>query len=135
MNIPIPHPLWKTPVEKIVENVENYELSTVIPFLSPWGGSCGKVCISPCIIRQKISHRACYVTVGYKSAFAKTAPKSLHIVKIRCHFLFPFHTPPQIFVKNPQRSFPVSSSPRWEYFSYPISTGGTPCREKYRSAV
>ena len=25
--------LWKTPVDKSVENVENFDLSTVIPFL------------------------------------------------------------------------------------------------------
>jgi hypothetical protein len=33
--------LWKTLVEKSVENVENYELSTDIPLLSKSGESCG----------------------------------------------------------------------------------------------
>ena len=37
----IPH-LWITLVEKSVENVENYELSTVIPILSKIPTACGK---------------------------------------------------------------------------------------------
>jgi len=41
MNIHSTPCLWKTPVEKPVENVENYELSTGIPALSKNGGTCG----------------------------------------------------------------------------------------------
>ena len=33
MNIHSPGRLWKTPVDKVVDNVENCELSTGIPFL------------------------------------------------------------------------------------------------------
>ena len=33
MNIHSPGHLWKTPVDKVVDNVENCELSTGIPFL------------------------------------------------------------------------------------------------------
>jgi len=34
--------LWKTPVEKPVENVENYELSTGISLFSKFPQTCGK---------------------------------------------------------------------------------------------
>jgi len=34
--------LWKTPVEKTVENVENSDLSTVIPGLFRCASPCGK---------------------------------------------------------------------------------------------
>ena len=42
MNIHNPSPLWKTPVDKTVENVENFELSTGIPPLLFFTPSCGK---------------------------------------------------------------------------------------------
>ena len=58
--------LWKTPVEKPVEIVENYELSTGIFALSVLSPSCGKVCIYPCIFRSPSKNGACYVTVGWK---------------------------------------------------------------------
>ena len=41
MNIHSAVNLWITPVEKPVENVENYELSTGIPILSKTGETCG----------------------------------------------------------------------------------------------
>jgi len=41
MNIHNPSCLWITPVEKPVENVENYELSTGIPIFSKITRSCG----------------------------------------------------------------------------------------------
>jgi hypothetical protein len=41
MNIHSPAFLWITPVEKPVENVENYELSTGIPMFSKIGKGCG----------------------------------------------------------------------------------------------
>ena len=125
-----PHPLWKTLVEKLVENVENYGFSTGIPLLSKTRPSCGKVCIPPCIIPGKVSEGACYVTAALPGFSGKISDKSLQIVKIRCHFLFPFGAARKIFVKNRQRTFWVSTLRRREYFSYPISTGGTPCREK-----
>lgn len=130
VNIHIHKSLWKTLVDKVVENVENSRLSTVILVFSDSGASCGKVCIASCISVEKVSGTLCYVTVGGRRLCEKTRQKSLQFVKFRCHFLFPFEAHPKIFVKNRQRSFWVSSPPQWEYFSYPISTGGTPCREK-----
>ena len=44
-----PAPLWKTPVEKSVENVEKSEFSTGIPFLWDTALPCGKLCIQRCI--------------------------------------------------------------------------------------
>ena len=49
LNIHIPLHLWKTPVEKPVEIVENYELSTGISLLWKFLPGCGKVCIPVCI--------------------------------------------------------------------------------------
>jgi hypothetical protein len=41
--------LWKTLVEKPVENVENYEFSTTISVSQTDPGGCGKLCIPVCI--------------------------------------------------------------------------------------
>ena len=58
--------LWKTPVEKPVEIVENSELSTGFFALFFFCFSCGKVCIYPCIFRSPLKNGTCYVTVGRK---------------------------------------------------------------------
>ena len=58
--------LWKTPVEKPVEIVENSELSTGFFALSILRPSCGKVCIYPCIFLSFPENRLCYVTAGRK---------------------------------------------------------------------
>ena len=110
MNIHTLLPLWKTPVENPVENVENCDLSTGIPPLSNSGPSCGKVCIHPCISSTKIMEIPCYVTTGTRPPSVQSLRKSLQIVKFRCHFLFPFRSVGKIFVKNRQITFPVSSS-------------------------
>ena len=117
MNIHTPSELWKTPVEKTVENVENYELSTGISPLSNFPPSCGKVCIPRCIFGLTVSENACYVTGSLSRLPAKTSAKSLQIVKSRCHFLFPFHVGLKFFVKNAKKSLPVSSASSGEYLN------------------
>ena len=54
--------LWKTPVEKPVENVENSEFSTGIPALCTTRPSCGEMCIPGCIFSSLVAKWLCYVT-------------------------------------------------------------------------
>ena len=54
--------LWKTLVEKAVENVENKQFSTGIWLLNPLGFGCGKVCIPVCIKQVTKWLQARYVT-------------------------------------------------------------------------
>ena len=54
--------LWKTPVEKAVENVENYEFSTGIWLFQRRPGGCGKVCIPVCIKQVTNGLQKRYVT-------------------------------------------------------------------------
>ena len=54
--------LWKTPVEKSVENVEKYSFSTGIPACWNSVGLCGKPCALPCAILSDFRPPACYVT-------------------------------------------------------------------------
>ena len=56
-------PLWKSAVDKPVENVENSGLSTGIPVGTHGGQGCGKVCISQCIICPVLPKSPGYVTV------------------------------------------------------------------------
>ena len=67
--------LWKTPVEKPVEIVENSELSTDIFVLSHLRPSCGKVCIYPCIFPAPLQKETCYVTGGRKPLPEKAGEK------------------------------------------------------------
>ena len=130
MNIHNPHPLWKTPVEKSVENVENSELSTGISLLSVSAPSCGKVCIPLCIFCPQIAETACYVTARPLAASGKRNRKSLQNVKFRCHFLFPFRDGGKIFVKNRQIPFPVSSCLSGGILASIHNLRRYPCREK-----
>ena len=59
--------LWKTLVEKSVENVENCEFSTGISRSYFPGCSCGKLCIFPCILHLIFPQNLCYVS-GYSSS-------------------------------------------------------------------
>ena len=68
--------LWKTPVEKTVENVENSMLSTGIPALCPEGGGCGEMCIRRCIFFVFFRRDVCYVTAVPEDLMAKKLPKS-----------------------------------------------------------
>ena len=129
--------LWKTPVEKSVENVENSELSTGISLLSFSAPSCGKVCIPLCIFPRAAEKTICYVTEGPGGLSDKTSKKSLQIVKMRCHFLFPFHAAKKFFVKNAKVSSPVSSAISGEYLiqaayccRFINNIRGYTCREK-----
>ena len=63
---PQPVNLWKTLVDKPVENVENYALSTVISPLCLPPASCGKLCIPVCIKLVTKGFQPCYVTVYRK---------------------------------------------------------------------
>ena len=63
LHIHKPHLLWKTPVEKAVENVENSQFSTGIWLPGLHTAPCGKLCIPVCIkqITNRLQKR--YVTV------------------------------------------------------------------------
>ena len=98
-------PLWKTPVEKPVENVENSELSTGISLLSKIRPSCGKECIHHCIIPPPHPHTACYVTAGRKILPDKIGRKSWEPVKKCCQKPLTKSTSQKIFVKNRQKTF------------------------------
>ena len=110
MNIHNPHPLWISPVEKTVENVENYELSTGIPLFSGFPTTCGKACILPCIIPAVSGTGPCYVTAATRPQRHKVPRKSLQTVKFSCQNLSHFETSLKFFVKNRQRFSPVSFS-------------------------
>jgi len=74
---PQPEKLWKTPVEKPVENVEKWQLSTGIPSFAKSAPTCGKMCISDCITPRSRAAAACYVT-GNQIVFpVKSSGKSL----------------------------------------------------------
>ena len=96
--------LWKTPVEKPVEIVENCELSTGIPSFFPGGGPCGKLCISLCIIRGSLASPLNYVTTRPKGCPEKPGRKSLQIVKKCCQGRSPSDPRRKNFVKNRQRN-------------------------------
>ena len=104
LHIHILHPLWKTPVEKPVEIVENCELSTGISPLFPGGGPCGKLCISLCIIRGSLARPLNYVTTAPKERLEKPGRKSLQIVKKCCQGISPPEPRRKKFVKNRQRN-------------------------------
>ena len=55
--------MWKTAVEKSVENVENYELSTGISLFWFFPTSCGILCIPVCITRLSVPSAENYVTM------------------------------------------------------------------------
>ena len=90
MNIHNEKILWITPVEKPVQIVENSELSTGIALIFPVEKGCGELCIVVCIEGAFPADGACYVTKSRKPVPIKTGRKSLQIVKMRCHFLYPF---------------------------------------------
>lgn len=81
MDIHNPHPLWKTPVDKTVENVENSELSTEIRAVFKIFTTCGKDCISSCINSPSIRREARYVTGANDRISHKSKGKSLQNVK------------------------------------------------------
>jgi len=62
-----PHPfsLWKTPVEKDVENVEKYEFSTDIWPLGKFAGICGKLTAPGCVIPPSGARNPCYVNESF----------------------------------------------------------------------
>ena len=68
--------MWKTPVEKAVDNVENYEFSTDIWHLRRWDPDCGKVCIPVCIKQVTNRLQTRYVTGGDGDPDPKTGRKS-----------------------------------------------------------
>ena len=68
-------PLWKSAVDKPVENVENSGLSTGISGQTQCGRGCGKVCISKCIFCAVLPKSACYVTVCPLAVLEKTGLK------------------------------------------------------------
>ena len=76
-------PLWKSAVDKPVENVENSELSTGISGQTQCGRGCGKVCISQCIFCAVLPKSACYVTVCPPAVLEKNRVKSYKTVKNR----------------------------------------------------
>jgi len=119
MNIHNPHPLWKTPVEKPVENVENSELSTGILPLSGFSPACGKGCITGCIFHPRSGKPLCYVTAATGAGGVKRMGKSLQNVKFSCQNLSALETVPKFFVKNRQNFFRVSFPSLWEYFYHP----------------
>ena len=126
---PQPVNLWKTLVDKPVENVENYALSTVIsPLWSPLTG-CGKLCIPVCIKLVTKGFQPCYVTGCRKHLPFENFRKSSELRKNCCQ------NPPGLFCRKnflwkTAKKFLVSSDSEWRYSSYPFISGGTPCREK-----
>ena len=57
--------LWKTLVEKSVENVENSQLSTGISLFIKKRTACGKDCILSCITDADAFVWSCYVTAPF----------------------------------------------------------------------
>ena len=102
MNIHNPHFLWITPVDKDVENVENYELSTGISVFSKFHIPCGNPCITLCIKSAAAGKTACYVTAANSPSGAEILGRSLQNVKIQCQTLSHSVSPPEFFVKKPQ---------------------------------
>jgi hypothetical protein len=79
------HPgLWKSPVEKPVESVENFEFSTGIPIVSDRAPACGKVRIPVCIIPPLRNLAPCYVTAAQAPAPVIFRRKSWDVVKKCC---------------------------------------------------
>ena len=124
-------------MENIVENVENYELSTGISLFCFTGPSCGKVCIARCIFFWEIRKTICYVTGAATQFSVKNNSKSLQIVNFRFRILFPFDTKQNIFVKNAKSGRSVSSASYGEYLNQadtvlPVihNIRGYTCREK-----
>ena len=68
-------PLWKSAVDKPVENVENSELSTGISVKTHGGQGCGKVCISQCIFCAVLPKYPGYVTVSFSLPGKKSGLK------------------------------------------------------------
>ena len=109
-----PH-LWKTLVENSVESVENCEFSTVISAPCPWGPSCGKLCISPCIKGLRTRVKGCYVADLFRPGFDQFDRKSWKSPGKCCHNPAALFYASKFFVKMPQRIF-------WYHLSFPGNT-------------
>ena len=128
---PQPGKLWKTPVEKSVENVEKCELSTGISPFAKIAPTCGKVCIPVCITAGNKWLQTCYVTTRKQILPVKRRMKSWIPWKKCCQKNARPWGGQKIFVKIRQifRQVSISSAGGYFLISKP-STGGTPCREK-----
>ena len=121
--------LWKTPVEKPVESVENFEFSTGISIVALFASACGKVPGPVCIIPPIPDPAACYVTAPCHSLPGIFRRKSWDVVKKCCQNPLSPGSGKIIFVKNRQN--------KWLY--HPVPPGNTfpirffrrsSCREK-----
>jgi len=98
-------PLWKTLVEKIVDNVENSELSTGISLCWSWGPPGYPACIISCIFYETCFLRVCYVTVFRIPGAAEIPRKSWIAVKKRRQKPSRIFLSEKIFVENRQKYF------------------------------
>ena len=121
--------LWKTPVEKPVENVENFEFSTGIPFVSPGAPACGKVCIGLCIIPPTGHGPSCYVTAVPAPGWVYFRRKSWDVVKKCCQKPLPPGAAKIFFVKNRQNKWLYHPAPPGNTFPIRFFRRST-CREK-----
>ena len=122
--------LWKTPVEKAVENVENYEFSTGIWLFQRRPGGCGKVCIPVCIkqVTNRLQKR--YVTVPQPWPLSESGRKSWRIIKNGCQSLSPLLTAVNFFVKNRQKLSAYHFCCSGNTYVIPFITEERKCREK-----
>lgn len=119
MDIHNSQPLWITPVEKTVENVENSELSTEIPAVFKIFTTCGKDCIPECINSVLAGSWTRYVTSRELDISKKKHRKSLQNVKNQRQNLLQLRGTPDFFVKTLQK-FP----------RYHFSTAGKYCIQR-----
>lgn len=130
MHIHSPVKLWKTLVEKLVENVENWQLSTAISMLSPWRRNCGKVCIPVCIKQVTNRLQTCYVTGRKWCGFSEREGKSWTLGKNRRQYPPRTGSRKKIFVKNRQKIHGYQILSAGNTFPIPFITEETACREK-----
>ena len=90
--------LWKTPVDKPVENVENTWFSTAISHLCFRTHGCGKRCIPVCITSVTKRLQPCYVTGTRKFLPPEKPGNCSHLWKKCCQSPSPSLFRPKFFV-------------------------------------
>ena len=102
--------LWKTPVEKPVENVENSQLSTgILPFSNDAAG-CGKHGLSGFHNTEFFRHPGCYVTVSSEKIPAERRIKCWNSVNFNCQSPGCPRLEREFFVEIQQILFPYQMS-------------------------
>ena len=105
-----PKRLWKTPVEKSVENVENSRLSTGILHFSNAGSGCGKADFRVFITPLSLLRRSVTSPPSRKKIPAKKAVKCWNSVDFNCQTPGTPLEPSKFFVEIQQILFPYQMS-------------------------